>query len=164
MKRLAMILALLALSASAAVADLALEMAFAPDVASPGDEVAFFASIANLGDEAVVAELEFMAYFNDIEFGPITGNLPLAAGEELSKEIAFIVPQVPEEGDLLIIVTADDGMGGIVTAEAALSIVFDEFSSPEDGGLENIPVVLLDGVIGDEMEFTTSFSNVKLLF
>lgn len=160
MKRMAMLFALVALCASAAVAQIDVDLAFDPTEAAPGDEVGIFMAIANLGDEAVVAEIELYATYNEYEFGPLTGNLPLAAGEEMSKEMVFIVPFVPESGDLVISVTATAGEYSD-TAEAVLTIIVEEGGGES---FENLPHFLLDELVGDGTEAIFSFSSVKLLY
>jgi hypothetical protein len=113
---------LVALGATAAQAQIDVELAFDPDVAAPGDMVTLFASIANLGDEAVVADLEVTVEAGDVVVGPLFGQVPLAAGEELSAELVFIVPPVPEGGTLTITVTATAGEY-TDTAVATLTVV-----------------------------------------
>ena len=118
--------------AGAASAMCDVELAFSPDTAAPGDEVLFFASIANLGDEDAVATIDLTLTFMDYEFGPFTCDLPLAAGEELSRELAFIVPMVPMGGTFSITVTATCN-GESDTATASLTIVTEEGNAGTDG-------------------------------
>lgn len=115
---------LVAFAATAAVAQIDVELAFDPDVAHPGDTVMLFTSIANLGDEDVVADIEVSIEVMGEIFGPFGGSLPLAAGEELSREFAFIIPPLEESGDLTITVTATAGEWSD-TASATLTVVVD---------------------------------------
>jgi len=164
MRKMTMLLASLALVAfaGAATAQVDVELAFDPTEAAPGDEVAFFASIANLGDEAADADVEIMVTYGEYEFGPLSGTLPLAAGEEISKEIVFLVPFVPEGGDLVITATATIGEYSD-TATAILTIVLDG-EGYWDGGMDALPQTILDEITGDEDFTAMSFSRIKALF
>ncbi len=111
-----------AIGASAAMAQVDVNLAFDPTTAQPGDQVSFFASVANLGSEQVLADLALTVQVGAFKLGPIGGKLPLAAGQELSREISFVVPPLPMGGDLTITVTATAGES-TDTASATLTVV-----------------------------------------
>lgn len=149
--------------AGAASAMCDVELAFSPDVAGPGDEVAFFASIANLGDEDAVATIDMTLTFMEYEFGPFSCDLPLAAGEELSRELAFIVPPLPMEGTFTITVTATCN-GESDTATASLTIEPAEGDANFDG-LAGIGPELIAGISGAPVaDEATSFGDLKAMF
>ncbi len=126
--------------AGTALAECDVELAFSPDTAAAGDQVTLFASIANLGDEDAVADIELSVSFMDYEFGPFMAQMPLAAGEELSHEMMFMVPALPMAGTLSITVTATcNGMSD--TATATLTVEAAEGATGFDGL----------GVIGPEL-------------
>ena len=72
------VLLVLAMSASMASAQVDVELAFNPNVASPRDEVTFFSSIAHMGSEAAVADIELSISFGEFSSGVIAGQMPLA--------------------------------------------------------------------------------------
>jgi hypothetical protein len=165
MKKLTLLLMGLALVsfASAAHAQIDVELAFDPTEVMPGDVVHVFASIANLGDEAVVADIELTITFNEWEFGPFYGSLPLAAGEELSREFAFPVPHVPVGGDLTITITATAGEYSD-TATATLTIIVDGDEVATGHTLDDLPGIIMDQIAVDEPEPVVSFSSIKTLY
>ncbi|MFQ5599950.1 MAG: hypothetical protein ACE5G2_05285 [Candidatus Krumholzibacteriia bacterium] len=134
------------LGTGVAMAQIDAELAFSPAVASPGDPVALFASVANLGDEPVVADVEVTITVGVWTFGPIPGVLPLAAGEERSVELAFIVPPVPMGGELTLTLTASAGEFSD-TASATLAIVTTADASDEEG-LRNLGKDLVSALTG----------------
>lgn len=132
MRNLFLTLSIVALFAAPAAAQVDVELAFDPASAAPGDMVTFYASVANLGDEAVAADLELMVSFGGFDIGPVTAQLPLAAGEELSLELPLVVPMVISGGDLVITVTATaDGMSD--SATATLSVTGNMVGNPSAG-------------------------------
>ena len=133
MKKLTTRLLALALSllvASAAFAQVDVELAFDPAEAYPGDTVSFFAAITNLGDEAADMDLGMTFAWEEWEFGPFPGVLPLAAGEELSTEFDFMIPPFPFGGTLTITIVATAGEYSD-TAIASLTILSDGIVSEE---------------------------------
>jgi hypothetical protein len=133
--------------ASAASAQIDVELAFDPEVAYPGDTVTMFAGISNLGDEDVLATIELMINVNDMDFGPFVGELPLAAGEECSREFAFYVPPVPMDVTMTITVTATAGDYSD-TATATLTILAQEGDDSQSGSIDDLGQELLDGITG----------------
>jgi len=119
--------------------------------------VNMFMSIANMGDADAVAALTVSISFMGYEVGPLNGDLPLAAGEELSHEFGFIAPPLPVSGTLVITVTAT---AGSVTnsATATVDIVgtgFGGYGSLNDlgdtlvGQLSETPSGPQDATFGD---------------
>jgi len=97
------------LAASAAWAQVDVDLAFSPDAVAPGDEVTVFFSIANLGDEAVLADVQVDITFGDMTLPTLLGKMPLPAGYENSQEMTFVVPPLPYSGDLTVTVTVTAG-------------------------------------------------------
>ena len=112
-------LALLPMKASAA---LELDIGFDPAEVCPGETAQFFFSLENVGDTEELVEISVMLTFEDEEFGPFTGELPLAAGELISKELAFPVPPPAPPGTLTVSVTATDS-DGEVSDEASITVL-----------------------------------------
>ena len=145
-----------------AFAQVDVELGFEPSEAAPGDEVAFFASLANHGDAAVDADLALTVTFGTFEFGPIAGQVSLAAGEELSSELSFVVPPLPATGTLTITVVATAG-DFTDTATASLTLVQASASGSIVDGLQEIGQAIGDsfaqqGVVDND---TTSFGRLK---
>jgi len=150
-------------AAGGAMAACAVDLAFSPDVAAPGDEVTLFVSIANLGDTDEIADIEITVTFMEYEVGPLMGQLPLAAGEELSQELAFIVPPVPMGGTLTITVTATCG-GMSDTATATLTIDAPTGSAGFEG-LDGLGADLMSGIASSPVSVeNTSLGGVKALY
>jgi hypothetical protein len=105
-----------------AAAMLQLDIGFDPSEACPGDEVHFFFSLENVGDEAETVELSVTLTFQDEEFGPFTGEFELAAGEGISKELAFTIPPMAPAGTLTVTVQATDS-DGMVEDSASLEVL-----------------------------------------
>jgi hypothetical protein len=102
------------LAATAAQAQVDVELAFTPDTAVPGQSVTLFASIANLSSDPVQASFTVAVTVEHASFDPISFNsppftLPLAASVERSVEVPFVVPPLPMGGTLTITVTATVG-------------------------------------------------------
>ncbi len=137
---------LMVLGASAALAQIDVELAFDPEVAHPGDTVTMFTGIANLGDTDIMVDIELTLTLNEMDFGPFAGQLSLAAGEELSREFAFYIPPVPMDVTLGITVTATAGDYSD-TATASLTIMGQE----GDDGRETFDEIgqdILDALTG----------------
>ncbi|MEN8008222.1 MAG: hypothetical protein ABFS42_14470 [Candidatus Krumholzibacteriota bacterium] len=149
--------------AGSAMAACDVELGFSPDVAAPGDMVTMFVSIANLGDTDEIADIEIMITFMGYEVGPLMGQLPLAAGEELSQECTFMVPPLPMGGTLSISVTATCG-GMSDTATASLTIEVPEGSAGFDG-LDGVGAQLLSDIASSPVGVeNATFGDVKALF
>ncbi len=118
---LAVALFALILVPATSFADVALNIAFDPAQACPGDDVSFFFSLENVGADAEQVELSVMIDFNGTSFGPVVGTLELAAGEVVSDEVALVVPPLTAPGALTIDATATDS-GGSVNDTASLTI------------------------------------------
>jgi hypothetical protein len=105
-----------------AMAALSLDIAFDPEEACPGDEVYFFFSLENVGGQEEMVEFSVTFEIDGEVFGPFTGEFPLAAGEEISREgMLFIPPFVPPVS-LVVTVEATDS-DGTVTDSASLTIL-----------------------------------------
>ncbi|MFO7653484.1 MAG: hypothetical protein R6X25_06645 [Candidatus Krumholzibacteriia bacterium] len=100
---------LLVAAATAAQAQIDVEIAFDPAVVDAGGDVTLFTSIENLGNEAVDATLEVTFAVDSYVFGPFTAVVPLAAGELLSHEFTFTAPLLPVDVMLTIDVVATAG-------------------------------------------------------
>ena len=148
---------LVAVSASAALAQIDVEMAFDPAEVHAGDTVTFFIGIANLGDADVVADLEMTLVINDMEFGPFPGHLPLAAGEELSHEFSFMVIPLPFDFTMSITVTATAG-DFTDTATATLTVYGEEGSEGNPEGFAELGQNIMNSLTN-----TTSENEVKSL-
>jgi hypothetical protein len=114
-------------TAAAAQADLTCAAAFDPAEAAPGDQVTFFSSVGNEGDEPTVADLSVAITFapdmgDPIVIGPVEFPFPLAAGEERSTELAFVIPPVPVSGSLTIDIAASEPGGSSCESSATLVI------------------------------------------
>ncbi len=147
MRRYAMIsLALMGmlLAASAAWAQVDVDLAFSPDAVAPGDEVTVFFSIANLGDEAVIADVALDITFGDQTFPTLLGKMPLPAGYECSKEMTFVVPPLPYSGDLTVTVTVTAGEF-TDSATDTITILEGEMGAGSEG-VQEIGRQLLDGM------------------
>ena len=139
------------------------ELAFTPDTVAAGDEVTMFASIANLGDQDTMADLVISVTFMDYEVGPLEGQMPLAAGEELSNEATFVVPPLPYGGTLTITVTATcDGVSD--TATATLTVEADASATGYDG-LDEVGRDILAGFDSAPVpDDAASFGELKALY
>ncbi len=149
--------------ASVALAQIDVNMAFDPAVAAPGDQVTFFTSIANLGDEDVIADIAVTVAFADYTFGPVEGQLPLAAGQELSREFTFMVPPLPYGGTLTITVTATAG-DFTDTATATLTVEVPEGGQGDPSNIDAIGEQILNELQGTLPAQELSFSNLKALY
>ncbi len=146
-----------------ALAAVDVELAFSPDTVMAGDQVSMFSSVANMGDTETVASIEVSITFMDYEVGPLAGDLPLAAGEELSQEMAFIVPPLPVGGTLVITVSATaDGVTD--TATAMLTVVADAGASGFSG-LDDLGDTLINQLASEPAADTSaSFGALKAMF
>jgi hypothetical protein len=154
---------LILISASAALAQIDVELAFTPSVAAIGDQVTFFAAIANLGDTEVLAQIDLTISSGGLVVGPLTGLLPLAAGQELSTEFSFTVPPLAPEGDLTITVTATaDGYSD--TATATLTVTGTGGTEADAGELADIGASILTGFQDVLPVQETTLGTVKELF
>lgn len=111
----------LAVTASVAAAQVDVELAFSPPVVKAGEEVTFFSSISYLGSEATEADVELTFAFGTFEFGPIQGQVPLAAGLERSREFHFVAPPLPMAYTLSITLSVTAG-GSTDSTTATLTI------------------------------------------
>ena len=164
MKKLSLaFLAIVIFTAGSALAAVDVELAFAPDTVAPGDEVQMFSSIANMGDAETVADLEVTISFMGYEVGPLAGELPLAAGEELSQEFAFMVPPLPMDGTMMITISATaDGVTN--TATATLTIVADA-GTVGFGGLDDLGDDLVKSLSSAPVGVQdASFGELKAMF
>jgi hypothetical protein len=164
MRKLAiMTLAVVVCMSGAALAAVDVEMAFAPDTVAPGDEVQMFSSIANMGDAETVAALEISISFMGYEVGPLMGEMPLAAGEELSQEFAFIAPPLPMSGTMEITISATaDGVTN--TSTATLNIVVEEGVTSFDG-LDSLGDDLISKMSGTALpDDSATFGGLKAMF
>jgi hypothetical protein len=157
----------LAMSATMATAQVDVELAFNPNVAGPGDEVTFFSSIAHMGSEAAVADVELTISFGEFSFGPIAGQMPMAAGMEKSSEFAFIVPPLPMDVTLTIMLTVTVGEHTDTTT-ATLTIEAGDFPMPfaakddTEEALRNLGRDLAGSIIGETTAVQEeSFGAVK---
>jgi uncharacterized membrane protein len=135
---------LLLFSATTALAQIDVEVAFSPTEVSIGDEVTFFAAVINLGDTEVLAQIDLTIESGGLFVGPLTGFLPLAAGQELSTEFTFTVPPLTPNGNLTITVTATAGEYSD-TATATLTVVAEGETEADDQDLLDIGTAILSG-------------------
>jgi len=149
--------------ATVAAAQIDVNMAFDPAVAAPGDQVAFFASVANLGDEDVTAAIDVTVSFADYTFGPVSGDLPLAAGQDLSDEFAFVVPPLPYGGTLTITVTATAGDFSD-SATAALTVNVPQGGSGDPSNIDAVGQQLITALQGALPRDELSFGALKALY
>ncbi|MBD3163001.1 MAG: hypothetical protein GF346_11330 [Candidatus Eisenbacteria bacterium] len=112
-------LILLPVQASALVE---LDLGFEPAEVCPGDDAQFFFSLENVGDQEEMVALSVTVSFGDYVIGPLEGQVPLAAGEEVAREFGMRVPPPAPPGVLRIDVSATDS-DGIVEAAAELEIL-----------------------------------------
>jgi hypothetical protein len=126
MKRFGMLtgvlLAAFALMPGQAQSALELDMGFDPAQACPGEQVNFFFSLENVGDAEEMVTLSVTVSFGDLVIGPVEGQFPLAAGEEIAWEFGIMLPPPTPPGTLVIEATATDSDGS-VEAIAELEIV-----------------------------------------
>jgi len=148
-------LSALVLSAGSALAQVDVEMAFSPDTAHPGDTVTLFASVANLGSEPALAQFSVTIALGELTFGPVQHPLPLAAGEEHSAEIPFVVPPVPFGGTLTITVTAESGIHSD-TAIASLTIVTNIAAAPDANSLRSFATRIATELGGGSQTLATN--------
>ncbi len=154
------------LGTTAALAQVDVELAFTPDTASPGQKVTLFASIANLSSEPVQANFTVAIAFGSLSTGDIPFNLPLAASEERSAEIPFVLPPLPMRGALTITVTANAG-GETDTAIASLTIVNGSMKTSDETALRELGTsvgIALTGGAGATPTSALSMSDVKRLY
>ncbi|MCK4414713.1 MAG: hypothetical protein KAY32_14360 [Candidatus Eisenbacteria sp.] len=119
---LALALCGLLLVPAQASALLELEMGFEPTEACPGDAVQFFFSLENVGDQDEEVTFSVTLTFADMVFGPFEGTFHLAAGEEIAREVRFVVPMGTPPGTLVLEATAADSAGA-VHAQAQVEIL-----------------------------------------
>ncbi len=119
---LAMLAVLAIMIPATAFAALDLDIAFDPEEACPGDEVYFFFALENVGGEEEMVEFAVTFEIDGDTFGPFTGEFPLAAGEEISREGYLFIPPFVPPVSLVVIVEATDS-DGTVTDTASLTIL-----------------------------------------
>lgn len=169
MRRALVTLALATAALAAAVPSLAqvdVELAFSPDTAGPGTAVTLLASIANLGAEPVEADLAVTISVGPFTIGPIRGRMALAAGQELSREVRFVVPRLPLGGTITLTVTATAG-GSSDTATASLTIVPGAAAAADETALRSLGRDVLLGLGATptvRIEDDASMSEVKRLY
>ncbi len=112
MKRMLAIAAVIAcLSPAIALALPVVDVGFDPTEVCPGNQVQFFFSLENQGDVQSDVTLSVSFDINGYQFGPFEGVIPMAAGQVISHEIPFYVPQFVPAGYLTVSVTATDATG-----------------------------------------------------
>jgi len=163
MKKLHIAIALMiALLASSAFAAVDVQLAITPGTINAGDQVSMFMSIANMGDADAVAALTVSISFMGYEVGPLNGDLPLAAGQELSHEFSFVAPALPVSGTLIITVTAT---AGSVTNTATATVDLVGTGLGGYGGLNTLGDTLVGQLSGAPAgPQSATFGDLKALF
>lgn len=105
-----------------AQAAVSVDIGFDPAQVCAGDNVQFFFSLENVGQGETIATLSVTFTYNGMPIGPFTMDVPLAAGQEIAKEIAFRVPPMTPPGTLGVTVSATDA-DGTVGDSAELNII-----------------------------------------
>ena len=129
-------------SASAA---LDLDMGFEPTAACPGETAQFFFLLENVGGEDQVVTFSVTLTFGDMVFGPFEGDFPLAAGEDISTELAFRIPMGVPPGLLTIDASATDA-DGTVEAQAQFEVLDCEGKAGGDKAHPNAEKKMLQGI------------------
>jgi len=119
---LALALCGLLLVPAQASALLELDMGFEPTEACPGDAVQFFFALENVGNQDEDVTLSVTVTFAGMVIGPLGGAFHLAAGEEIAREVRFVVPIGTPPGTLVLDATAADSAGE-VHAQAQVEIL-----------------------------------------
>lgn len=101
--------AFVAMAATSAMAQIAVNISFDPTSASAGDEVHLYVSVANQGADPVLADIDLTVTLGDFSVGPILGKLPLDGGAELSRDVSMVIPPAPVSGDLTLDLAASAG-------------------------------------------------------
>ena len=109
------------LAPMAASAALNFNIGFDPATVCPGNSVSFLFDLVNVGAQPSNVTLSVTFSYNGMQFGPFTGNFPMAAGQEFSQELPLMVPPFVPAGTLSITATATD-QDGPVTSTASLEI------------------------------------------
>lgn len=119
---------LLLVGASAALAQVDVNLAFDPSAAAPNQQVTLSASIANLAAEAVTADFTVTVLYANLTTGAQHFIVPLPAGYTRSAVVPFVVPalpvipQIPATGTLDVTITATVGQQSD-TAHATLTLL-----------------------------------------
>lgn len=156
----------LAVGASAALAQTDVELAFSVPSASPGQTVTLFASMTNLSSDPAVTNFTVTVSLGDLSTGPIAYSMPIPAGFEKSTEIPFVVPPFPFGGTVSITVAATSG-GSTDTATASLTILTNSATAPTAAMLQGIGTSVgsaLSNPPGTTATANTSVSAVKRLY
>jgi hypothetical protein len=126
------VLTLLLVPASA-LALLDFDIAFEPTELCPGEEAQFFFYLENIGGTDEIVELAVTIEFEGYAFGPITVQFPLAAGEEITKELPFFVPPFAPPGTLTVTMVASDSGGSIEDVAELTILECDQLQLQKDG-------------------------------
>ncbi len=110
----------LILAASAASAQVDVELAFDPPTASPGDVVALVASMENKAPEEVMADLELSIVWGGFSYAVIANSVPIAAGAKVGGELPFFVPPFLDQLTLSLTATVGELSD---TATATLTVL-----------------------------------------
>jgi hypothetical protein len=120
--------ALLGTGASAALAQVDVNLAFDPSVAVPGQQVTLRASLANLAPTAVTADFTVTVSYANLNTGAQHFTVQVPDGYTRSAEVPFVVPalpvipQIPSTGVLDVTITATVGQQSDI-AHATLTLL-----------------------------------------
>ena len=119
---------LLTVGASAALAQVDVNLAFDPNTAAPGQQVTLTASITNLASEDVTTHFTVSVSYAQFSTGVQRFSVQLPAGYTRSAVVPFVVPalpvipQIPATGTLEVTITAQVGQQSD-TAHATLTLL-----------------------------------------
>ena len=154
--------AIVAIAATAAMAQIDVDISFDPTSASAGDEVHLNVSVANQGADPVLADIDLTVTLGDFTVGPLLGKLPLAAGEQLTRDVSMVIPPAPVSGDLTLDLAAS--VGEFQDSSSATLTLMSSSEGSTDQGLTALAQQLFAGM-GISTSSTpteqTSFGGLK---